>query len=202
MTPKASEEDIILRVAAKPLSILDLMIVIATIALALAVDRFGEGPRLSSLVDILAFRLLRSAILLLGSLNAAMVMIWVRRFRRSTGWLVRQPGFTGPAVATATALLLGGCSILLTQSGIGFACAEDLPVLHPILYWIFAGIGVAAAWAWQGVIDRWEPLSCSLDRMGRLLGLLTISGPVLFALISIMREASRWQNWPFFGVGR
>ncbi len=108
----------ILTAAAKPLSLLDFVLVIGAVAPVLALDRLVEDPGLSSPHQYLGVRLLGSAIRFLAGLHVGTVLIWLTRFRRCPCCPARQPGFSAPVTATATALLLGAGTFLFCGDGI------------------------------------------------------------------------------------
>jgi hypothetical protein len=161
---------------ARKVYLLDLMIMLAAIAVALAVERSAEAVPFRSPLESLVFRLLRFSIYLLACLSLATFALWLLRAPWKLSQLVRHPGFSGPAVASAAAVVMSAAYALVHILEVD----PELCQIFPFVAWFLTGITVATAWSVQAWAGLWQPVPLWYDRLGRLLGTLWIAGAVLW----------------------
>ncbi len=177
---------------ARPLTLVDLMILVAATALGCAgILRFGiTAGELSSLfADVIAGRWsgelgLQLAILSLPfglAWTLALIALRLRRPRPPWRILARQPGFlaacmAGLAFAGLLLPLLGG--ILL-----GVAPSDRVQVLAAASFGLAAAAMLSGAWLTLIVTRRWRAERSWPDRLGRALGAYWIAQGAVAAIV-------------------
>jgi hypothetical protein len=178
----------------RKLTVLDAVILIASMALALPVMRTdylwpdlwpatSSGPVAYSdvLTRVRHFTLFTTP--LLASLSAAVFVLRLKRPRPDLRRLTRQPGF---AACTATVLMVGIRTANLAS--VAAVLTHDIPD-RSFWGWLIeeamadnikslpsdVGCAVAVAWTIQAIGGRWRSEPTWIDRAGRVLGVLWVA---------------------------
>jgi hypothetical protein len=157
---------------------MDGMIVIAAVAVALAFESSAAAPSFVRPWDLILFRMLRFLVELLVTCSFAVLLFWSSRRRPTWREFSRTPGLVASGIAAAGSFLAICLFALFGDPGGAYELAE----VFWFVLWLLGGIAVAAGWlilAWAG---QWKRASSGIDRCGRILGVLWMSGVGLFLL--------------------
>ncbi|WP_435008512.1 hypothetical protein P12x_005719 [Tundrisphaera lichenicola] len=191
----------------RPLTLMDVMVLVAATAAAFAMERFFEGKvgvraTLNLPGDWLQRLWVGMPTYLAVSWSLALIPLRWAGLRPSTSRIARQPGMVA-CVATIGAMILG---IGLNAAQAAMTLSVDQPGMtytySPNYYW-YGGTGmigpvVTGAWVALALGGRWSPERSWIDRLGRLLGAywvisfpMTILHPIVAWLVPYVPYLSR-----------